>query len=76
METAAILQIIQLALAATPKVIDLARDTKDWVDALFRAGVITAEQQNAVHAYVDAVCDAALRGEPPPHWSVEPDPST
>jgi len=70
-----IIQSIELVLAAAPKVAALAVDAKNWIAALFSHGVITKEQQDDIHAHVDAICAAALAGTPPPQWTAEADPT-
>ena len=71
-----ILQGIQIAINAAPTVISLVTNAKAWFTSLFEAGLITVDQQNAVHAYVDAVVGMAKAGLIPPHWQVEADPAT
>lgn len=73
-DLALIIQGIQAALVAAPAVIAIAERGKDFIRSLFDAGLITIDQQNAVFAHVDAICDAALNSEELPHWTVEPDP--
>lgn len=70
-----VVQAIQAIIAAAPQIAEVAIKTKDYVAALFGAGVITKEQQDKIHAHVDAVCAAALAGQELPHWQVEADPS-
>lgn len=64
---------ITAALNAAPAVTQLVGQTKDYISALFRAGVITAEQQNRLHAHCDAHMHATLRGEKPPELVIDPD---
>ncbi len=68
-------QGLQVALSAAPQVSKLIVQTKEIVETLFTAGVITAQQQTDLNNYVDAVCTAALRGEVAPEWQVEADPT-
>lgn len=70
-----IVQGIQAAISAAPSVVDIAIRAKDFIASLFRAGLITKERQDAVHAHVDAYQAALLSGQEPPHWQVEADPS-
>jgi predicted RNA-binding protein associated with RNAse of E/G family len=69
-----IIQGVQAAIAAAPQVVDLVVKAKDFIASLFSAGLITKEQQDRIHAHVDAVCAAALAGQELPEWTVEPDP--
>jgi len=68
-----IVSAIQLAVAAAPAVEDVIGKTKAWISSLFGAGVIDAATQNALHAHVDAIAAAALAGNEPPEFKVEPD---
>lgn len=70
---AAIVAGITAALNAAPAVTQLVQQTKDYITALFTAGVITAEQQNTLHAHCDAHMQATLRGEKPPELVIDPD---
>jgi hypothetical protein len=69
-----LVQAIQAVIAAAPQIAELAVKTKDYIAALFGAGIITKEQQDKLHAHVDAVCAAAIAGTELPHWTVEADP--
>lgn len=71
---ALIIQGIEAAIAAAPKVIAVAQKGKEMIAELFNAGAISIEQQHAVHSHVDAVMNAALAGETPIAWTVEADP--
>lgn len=71
---ALILKGIKAAIAAAPKVFEVVVAAKEWIGALFSGGLITKEQQDRIHAEVDAICVAAIRGEELPHWTVEADP--
>ena len=70
-----IIQAVQAAIAAAPQVADVAVKAKDFIASLFGAGLITKEQQDRIHAHVDAICAAALAGQELPEWTVEADPS-
>lgn len=74
MEIASLITLFQAAIAAAPKVAALVVKAKEYIQALFDAGLISKEQQDKLHAHMDAVQAAALSGTPPPHWTVEPDP--
>jgi len=71
-----ILQGIQIAINAAPTVASLVNTAKAWFDALFEGGLVTVEQQAALHQYVDGVVALAKSGVIPPHWQVESDPAT
>lgn len=71
---ALILQGIQAAIALAPRVAEIAKAGKDMIDALFTAKVITKEQQDALHRFVDNQSELAALGIVPPSWQVEPDP--
>lgn len=66
--------LIQLVLAAAPKVIEAAAATKAYITGLFIAGVVDKETQDKLHAHVDEVAVALLTGKIPPQFTVEPDP--
>ena len=66
---------IQGLIQAAPDIIAFAAKVKGWIADLFSAGIITAEQQNELHARVTAICAAALNNTLPPHWQVEADPT-
>lgn len=44
-------------------------------NGLFSSGLITADQQNQLHAWVDARAAEAAAGQAPPSWLVMPDPT-
>lgn len=71
-----ILAGIQMAMAATPKVIELVKQGKAFFSGLFGAGLITREQQNALHAQIEAHAEMIAAGIVQPQWTVEPDPAT
>jgi len=73
MNFAAILGVIQLTLSATTELAPLIVKTREWINALFSAGVITAAEQNRLHAICDEHMNARLRGERPPALVVDPD---
>jgi hypothetical protein len=70
-----IVQGIQAAIQAAPTVEAIVSQAKQFISSLFTAGLIPKETQDAIHAYVDAVCAAALAGQEPPQWQVEADPA-
>ena len=70
-----VLSGIQAALAASPAVANLVIQAKDWITALFSAGVITRAQQDALHGVCDAHQAAVLAGQRPDALVVDPDPA-
>lgn len=75
---AAVVLAIQLAqglLTEFPQVEGLAEEIKGFFTDLFSKGVISVDQQNTIHAHVDAVCAAVLAGTLPPEFTVEADPT-
>ncbi len=70
-----VIQGVEAAIAAAPQVIEVAQKGKELISALFSAKAITAEQQDKVHAHVDAIQAAVLAGQTPPAWQVEADPA-
>jgi hypothetical protein len=71
---ALIAQALQLAIAAAPEVIAVSQKVTELIEELFKADAISIEQQTALKDHMDAVMTAALSGQEPPHWTVEPDP--
>jgi hypothetical protein len=69
-----VLQGIQAALGLAPQVEAVAISAKSLISALFAAKLISAEQQNALHAWVDSHAQLAAAGIVPPAWQVQPDP--
>lgn len=69
-----ILQALHAAILAAPQVKSLVENGKALFASLFEAGLISKDQQDKLHSRVDEICRAALAGEVPPHWQVEPDP--
>lgn len=74
MEITAIIAIFQAAISAAPKVAELVVKAKEYIAALFGAGLITKEQQDRLFNHMQELQAAALTGNPPPHWAVEPNP--
>lgn len=70
-----LISAIQLAIAAAPKIVAVYEESKIYISALFKAGVIDKAMADALHAHVDAIQEAHEKGEEPPAWQVEPDPS-
>lgn len=70
-----ILQGILAAIQAAPQIAAVVEAAKNLITSLFTAKVITAEQQKALHDYVDAHAALAAQGIVPEWWTVEADPS-
>jgi hypothetical protein len=75
MDIAFIITLIQAGIKLAPDVIEFYAKAKRFIDSLFARGAIDAETQAKVRDFVDACQTAALSNQPPPHWTVEPDPS-
>lgn len=69
-----ILQGIEATISHAPEIADIAIKAKDFFTSLFTAKLITKEQQDALHARVDATVAAAKAGIIDPAWKVEADP--
>lgn len=69
-----VLNGLTAALTAAPQVMELVQKAKDFFTSMAGNGLITDAQQDALHARVDAIVEAAQNGQLPPAWSVEPDP--
>lgn len=69
-----IIGLIQAAIKWAPTAIEVVKRAKETIDMLFTSKMITAEQQDRLHAHVDAICEAVESGETPPEFTVEPDP--
>ncbi len=69
-----IIKAIQAAIAAAPQVEAIAIKAKEFITSLFTAQVITAAQQDAIHAHIDSLAAAAAANQPPPEFLVEADP--
>lgn len=76
MQIAAIITLIQGALAAAPQIEAVITAMKDFISGLFKGGLLTQQQQDALHQYVDAVATMVKAGVVPSHWQVQPDPVT
>lgn len=71
----AILTLVQSGIALAPDIIRYAADVKNFIAAMFANSVISAQDQNALDARITELCVARLRGDVPPHWRVESDPT-
>lgn len=77
MNPALLLQIanwISVAISAAKNLKPAVEDAIAFVKGLFGSGLITKEQQDALMGYVDACTLAFVHDDPPPAWTVEPDP--
>lgn len=74
MEIALIIQAIQAAIVAAPKVAEIVKAGKDMIAALFIAGKISKAQQDALMLWADGVTAMANAGIVPPGWEVRPNP--
>lgn len=72
MELAAILAAAQTLLAAAPKIADGVKAVKDYFDALFKADLITKDQQQKIHSEIDRITEQFANGQVPEGWAVEP----
>lgn len=66
---------VQGVMAIAPDAVALAGKVKSTIDEMFRQGMISPDVQNTLHARVNTICQAALNGQEPDHWKVEPDPA-
>lgn len=70
-----LVQAIHAAIAAAPQVVEVAEKAKDFIASLFRAELISKDQQDRIHAHVDAVAASLASGATPPEFTVEADPA-
>lgn len=70
-----VIQGITAVISAAPQIEAAVESAKNYITSLFEQGLITVDQQNAVHAHVDAVAVAVASGTPLPEWVVAPDPT-
>ncbi len=69
-----ILAGIQAAITAAPQIEEVIKSAKQLLSALLTAKVISKEQQDALHQWVDAHAAMVNQGIEPPSWDVAPDP--
>lgn len=74
MDPSLILPIVQAIIAAAPTIIEGVEKAKTFVTALFTSGLISADQQNALHMHVDSLGALAATGVIPAAFRVRPDP--
>jgi len=70
-----ILAGIQAAIAIAPQVEEIVVSAKALITALFTAKLLSKEQQDALHLWVDAQAALAVQGIVPPSWQVQANPS-
>lgn len=75
MNIALLIPLIQGIIAAAPEIASAVKSVKDFVQSLASSKVITVEQQNALHEYVDGCQSLALAGIRPDAWIPRPDPT-
>lgn len=66
--------VLGASVNAAPQLTKLYEQARGLFDMMFRGGLITVEQQNALRSWADAHEEAVLAGNIPPEWQVEPDP--
>ena len=71
-----IISAVKAAIKAAPEILDVAMGAKIFIASLFKANLITAEQQREIFATVDAICNQAITDTYGDHWKVDPDPDT
>lgn len=71
----ALIEGLNAAISAAPKIADIVVKAKDLVASLFAAGVISKDKQDAIHLAIDARAALAAAGIVDPAWTVEPDPT-
>lgn len=69
-----ILSLVALLSAAIQKAPAIINNVREFTSALFGKGLIDKATQDKLRAWVDARCEAALKGEVGPEWAVEADP--
>lgn len=70
-----ILQGVLAAVSAAPQVQAVIAGAKGIISGLVEAKMITVEQQDALHGWVDTQAKLAAVGITAPAWTVEPDPT-
>jgi hypothetical protein len=71
---ALLVQFIAAAIEEAPKVAEFVIQAKSFVSGLFKSDAISKEQQDKVHAHIDAIADSIANDTLPPDWDVEADP--
>jgi hypothetical protein len=77
MDPATLMLIVQgvgAAISAAPQIEAVVVSAKNFITSLFEGGVITIDQQAAVHSHIDALVAAANSGTVPPEFQVGADP--
>lgn len=70
-----IITLLQAAIVAAPKVVEIAVNGKNLINSMVAAKPITIEEQKRVDDFVSGVDAIAASGQLPAHWQVEADPS-
>ncbi len=70
-EIETLISLVSVLIQKAPAIID---DVKQFINTLFSKGLIDSATQAALNTWVQARCDAALKGEVGPEWTVEADP--
>lgn len=68
-----ILAGVHAVLTSATDLIDATGKIKAAIARLFLAKVISAEEQDRLHAHCDAHMNARMRGEKPPELVIDPD---
>lgn len=69
------IQGIMALVAAMPQIEAVAQEAKKFFAGLFKAGLITADVQNALNNHVDSI-QALWKAGVPAEFQVQPDPVT
>lgn len=75
MNPLAILQLIEGAMALAPQLASDVTWVKNFLEGLFTAKLITAEQQNLIFVACQGIQARVLLGAKMPAWEVDPDPA-
>lgn len=77
MQAIVVFQLIQAVVAAAPKSIEALQACRNFVAAMFTAGLLTKAEQDAQMLWMDAHEALAAQGIiPNAGWAVRPDPKT
>lgn len=68
-----IFQAIQAAITEAPEIAAIVTKGKEFISSLTAGGIISVQQQNDLHARIDAHCEAVLKGEYAPWWNDQPE---
>lgn len=73
-EIAAFIALANLTINTAKAANAAVEKLKPLVDQMFNSGLITAEQQAKLHAWIEAEKGRVRAGEYPEHMQVQPDP--